>query len=195
MGIFKIRLLKLIPATAFILLSYFTNGQNQLDGLWKAKYITSYSSTDTGIYYTRIFLDIDGSNITLKNFDGIFKEKEIFSNSGIIDQENHMLIFNQGADNEKNYPITVEKDYMRYNLSENPREEITLKKLNSFILEDSKTTLEKVLINNYISGDFSYYNESMGIEFSSDSSMLVTSSLKSYLSILDKCAIVSFGDE
>ena len=195
MGIFKIHLLKLIPAIAFILLSYLTNGQNQLDGLWKSKYVTSYSSTDSGIYYTRIFLDINGSNVTLKNFDGIFKEKEIFTNTGTIDQEKNTLIFNQNTDKEKVYPITVEKDYLKFNMNENPTEEITLKKLDSFYLEGNKRELEDLLINNFISGDFSYYDESMGIEFSADSSMLVTSSLNNYLSILDKWALVSFGNE
>ncbi len=189
------RFFKLIPAMVFILLSYLSFGQNQLDGLWKSTYVTSYSAIDTGIQYTRIFLDIKDSVVTLKNFDGIFKEKEIFSNSGVIDQEQNILIFHQNTDNEKIYPVTIEDNYLKFNLSESPKEEITLKKLIPYNLANKKANLNEKLIKNFISGDFSYYNESLGIEFKADSSMLVTSSLKSYLSILDKWAMLDFGNE
>ena len=90
MGKFKSSLLRLIPIISFVLFSLFTNGQNQLNGLWKSIYVTSYTTADTGIQYTRILLDIEDSVVTLKNFDGIFKEKQIFTNSGKIDQKNKL---------------------------------------------------------------------------------------------------------
>ena len=180
---------------SFIMLTLSLQGQKQLDGIWKSTFITSYSSVDSGIYYTRILLKIEDSIVTLKNFDDIFKEKLIFTNSGFIDQDKKLLIFNQNSDKEIVYPIIVEQDYLKFNLRENPKEEIKLKKLNPSKLDIEKAELEDVLVNNFISGDFSYYDEFLGIEFNKDSSMLITNSLKSYLSILDKWAVLSFGNE
>lgn len=191
----KIHLFKFIPSIILILLSYISFGQNQLDGLWKSIYVTSYSDTTSGLKYTRILLDIDGTNVTLKNFDGIFKEKEIFTNTGSIDQEKKQLIFNQNTDREKVYPITVDNDYIKFNMGVTPQEEITLKKLVSYNLADKKAMLNDQLIHNFISGYFSYYNDSLGIEFYTDSTMIVTSSIKSSLSILNKWALVDFGNE
>lgn len=195
MRLLKNSILRLIPIIIFLLFSLFSNGQNQLNGLWKSTYVTSYTIADTGIQYTRILLHIEDSIVTLKNFDGIFKEKQIFTNSGIIDQENNKLIFNQNSDNEKIYSFTIEDNYLKFNLSENPKEEISLKKLNPSNLDIDEAELKEVLINNFISGDFTYYDEFLGIEFSADSTMLITNSLKSYLSVLDKWALLSFGNE
>jgi len=195
MRLLKNSLLRLVPIIIFLLISLFSNGQNQLNGLWKSTYVTSYTIADTGILYTRILLNIEDTIVTLKNFDGIFKEKLIFTNSGFIDQENKKLIFNQNSDKEKIYPIIIEQDYLKFNLSENPKEEITLKKLNPSNLNIDKAELEDILVTNFISGDFSYYDEFMAIEFSKDSSMLITNSLKSYLSVLDKWTLLSFGNE
>lgn len=192
---FKSSLLRLIPIISFVLFSLFTNGQNQLNGLWKSIYVTSYSIADTGIQYTRILLDIEDSIATLKNFDGIFKEKQIFTNSGKIDQKNKQLIFQQNTDKEKIYDIVTEGDYLKFNLSENPKEEITLKNLAPSNLDINITSLQEILTTNTISGDFSYYDEFMEIQFNADSSMLVTNSLKGYLSVLDKWALLTFGNE
>lgn len=195
MRLLKNSILRLIPIITFLVFSLFSSGQSQLNGLWKSTYVTSYTTADTGIQYTRILLHIEDSIVTLKNFDGIFKEKLIFTNSGIIDQENNMLIFHQNSDREIVYPIIVEGDYLKFNLNENPKEEITLKKLIPSSLDIDITALQEILTINSISGDFSYYDEFMEIQFNVDSSMLVTSSLKSYLSMLDKWTLVSFGNE
>lgn len=195
MGKFKSSLLRLIPIISFVLFSLTTNGQNQLNGLWKSIYITSYTIADTGIQYTRILLNIEDSIVTLKNFDGVFKENQIFTNSGKVDQTNKQLIFHQNTDKEKIYNITIDGDYLKFNLSENPKEEITLKKLVPSNLDIDITTLQEILTTNAISGDFSYYDEFIEIQFNADSSMLVTNSIKGYLSVLDKWALLTFGNE
>jgi len=190
MRVFKYHLLKLFPIIGFILFSCVTSGQNRLDGIWKSTYVTSHSLADTGIQYIRILLEIENSSIALKNFDGIFQEKEIFTNAGTIDQKKGILKLK-----DREYNITVKNDYLEFTLNDNPKEVIKFKKLKSFKLSSQREELRQMLSNNFIAGDFTYYDEDLNLEFNTDSSMIVTNSLKSYLAILDYWALVEFGEE
>ncbi|MBN2174299.1 MAG: hypothetical protein JW731_09215 [Bacteroidales bacterium] len=165
-------------------------GQESIDGLWKSIYNLESNTDDSVINYTRIILKIDGSEGELQNYDRYFSEKKVFTNRLKIDKEELTLSFYPDSGDIKTYKFKTVDTGLDIIFNEDPLQIIRFNKLQEYNLGGKKEELFDFLTNNAIKGTFEYYDEDLEMEFHPDSTMLVTNSVKSYLTILNKWTLL-----
>ena len=185
----------LIPAFGILLLS-FTFLPDSPDGLWKANYVVAFEEGDTVVSLAKILLNIEDSNFTLVNYDDIFVDKKPFSNSGIKKLNENILIFNKDSVNEKQLKFVISDDgHLSIKTGNNPKTEMVFSKLAKHNLGNLKDEMtESFLKNNYLF-EFSYFDESIELEFNTDNTFTVVNTVKPYFPVFSKWDILSYDGE
>jgi hypothetical protein len=185
----------LIPAFGVLFLS-FTFLPGSPDGLWKANYVAAYEDGDTVVSLAKILLNIEDNNFTLVNYDDIFVDKKPFSNSGTINPDESILIFNKDSVNEKQLKFVISDDgHLSIKTGNNPNSEMVFSKLAKYNLGNLKDEMtESFLKNNYLF-EFSYFNESVELEFNADKTFTVVNTVKPFFPVFSKWDILSYDGE
>ncbi len=185
----------LIPVAGLFFLS-FTFLPVSPDGLWKANYVVTYGEGDSVTGLAKILLKIEGDGFTLVNYDNLMVDKKPFSNSGIINPGENVLIFNKDSINEKRIGYSISADgYLSIITGSNPKSRMVFSKLEKHNLGSFKDEMKKSFIENNYLFEFSYFEEPVEIEFHQDKSFTVVNTVKPCFPVFSKWDILTFDGE